>query len=393
MLRRFAAPTPDEIPESISPRDRPLQELCRRALNSVGLDWDNGSDWANDVAEAERRNLGIDDCRVAIGLPKLGPASPPVRSEPVPPPQRVLCARALNAAEEDWDKGSVWTKDVAEAKRLNLSIDDCRVAIGLPRLERTPPPELRGALCARALNDFGMDWDKGSVWTKDVAEAKRLNLSIDDCRVAIGLPKLEDTVPPPATSKPIPAPVEQSSPAPGGGAKIEAQTVTEDGQELTFISIEGELALGDERRFADAAIRFSSAVVVLSSPGGNLYTGIEIGNAIRLKGFATLVPEGFQCASACALAWLGGSPRFMGAGSTVGFHAASSTEFGGPSSMGNAAIGADLNQLNLPLKAILYSPSRSRIKFAGLPSMMRRNMGLKYAGSHLVEVHARRAAA
>ena len=317
-------------------------ELCRRALNGALKDWDTR--YANDVAEAKRQNLSIDDCRVAVVTAA---------------PRGALCLRALTADKENWEgTSSINANYVVEAKRRNLSIDDCRVAIGLPKLERAVAPDARAALCRRALNAAREDWenaqDTRSIYANDVAEAKRRNLSIDDCRVAIGLPKLERAATPPVTAQPIPAPGEPPLPAPGGGAKIDVQTVTQDGQELTFISIEGELVLGDEKRFGNAAMGFSSAIVMLSSPGGNLFSGIEIGRDIRLKGFATLVPEGFQCASACALAWLGGSPRFMGAGSTVGFHAASSTEFGGPSSMGNAAIGAYLNQLNLPLKAILY---------------------------------------
>ena len=114
--------------------------------------------------------------------------------------------------------------------------------------------------------------------------------------------------------------------------------------------------MGDEKRFADAAIRATDATVALSSPGGNMLAGIEIGQAIRLKGFSTLVPEGFQCASACALAWLGGTTRFMGQGATVGFHAIFTTENGqnAVSSAGNAMVGAYLSQLGLSMQAISY---------------------------------------
>jgi len=38
----------------------------------------------------------------------------------------------------------------------------------------------------------------------------------------------------------------------------------------------------------------TDAVVVFQSPGGNLRAGIEIGRAIHLKGFATLVPTLFS---------------------------------------------------------------------------------------------------
>ena len=138
------------------------------------------------------------------------------------------------------------------------------------------------------------------------------------------------------------------------------QTSKGDGRDLTIITVEGELVAGDEKRFADAAIGADNAIVMLSSPGGSIIAGIEIGKAIRLKGFRTLVPEGFQCASACALAWLAGIPRFMGAGATVGFHAAFTTDNGQPngqptaSSVANAQVGAYLNQLGLPASSIAY---------------------------------------
>ena len=202
------------------------------------------------------------------------------RPAPPPEPKRerfariapgALCRAALNATAEDWETRSYYSDYVAEAKRRNLSIDDCRVALLLPKLEHAAPPDARAALCRRALNAAREDWedaqDTRSIYANDVAEAKRRNLSIDDCRVAIGLPKLEPPSPPVGRlrlSMVIPPP------APGGGAKIDVQTVTQDGQELTFISVEGELVLGDEGRFADAAIRSARAIVMLSSPGGNL---------------------------------------------------------------------------------------------------------------------------
>ena len=152
------------------------------------------------VAEAKRRNLSIDDCRVAIGLPKLERAAP---SEP----RGALCARALNSFGVDWDTSSVWAKDVAEAKRQSLSINDCRVAIGLPKLEPAALPHTGrplNELCGLALNSRRQDWGIGGRSADYVTEAKRRNLSIDDCRVAMGLPKLERPASPPVTPEPIP---------------------------------------------------------------------------------------------------------------------------------------------------------------------------------------------
>ncbi len=123
-----------------------------------------------------------------------------------------------------------------------------------------------------------------------------------------------------------------------------------------IIAIDGDFVLGDEKKFVDLALSSKNALVVLQSRGGNLYAGIEIGRAIHLKGFATLVPDGVGCASACALAWLGGIPRFMGETGKVGFHAVYTTEGGQAaiSSAGNALVGAYLNQLGLSTSAVLY---------------------------------------
>jgi hypothetical protein len=128
----------------------------------------------------------------------------------------------------------------------------------------------------------------------------------------------------------------------------------ENGPDIIFVA--GDLALGDEKKFINAALSSGNAVVVLQSPGGSLIAGIEIGKAIHLKGFATYVPDNIQCASACALAWLGGRVRYMSNTARVGFHAVY-VDNGGQaavSSSGNALVGAYLNQIGLPPPAIVY---------------------------------------
>lgn len=126
-----------------------------------------------------------------------------------------------------------------------------------------------------------------------------------------------------------------------------------------IILVRGDLATGDDKAFANVALAHTSAVVLLNSNGGLLLPGLEIGKAIRLKGFTTVVPEGFQCASACALAWLAGTPRFLSPNGRVGFHAAYLESEGKrmPTSTGNALVGAYLNQLNLPTSAVIFVTS------------------------------------
>ena len=82
--------------------------------------------------------------------------------------------------------------------------------------------------------------------------------------------------------------------------------------------------------------------------------GIQIGETIRLKGFQTLVPAGARCASACAMAWLGGTQRFLGPGAQIGLHSASNSKSGQSSNTANALLGAYLNRVGLPYSAVAY---------------------------------------
>lgn len=130
-------------------------------------------------------------------------------------------------------------------------------------------------------------------------------------------------------------------------------------RDTTIISVEGELNFRDDATFADKVLGLREAIVMFDSIGGNLIAGIEIGKAIRIKGFSTLVPDDTLCASACALAWLGGKTRWAGPNARIAFHAAWKLENGkrietGP---GNALVGAYLQALGLSQDAILFFTS------------------------------------
>src|SRR5262245_48035062 len=125
-----------------------------------------------------------------------------------------------------------------------------------------------------------------------------------------------------------------------------------------MVGVEGKLEFGDIDTFRAkvASLPAAGTSVAFRSKGGRLLTGIRIGTLIRAKRFATVVPDAAECASACALAWLGGTRRFVGADAKIGFHAAYVMRDGGPteSGPGNAIVGAYLNQLGLSEKAIFY---------------------------------------
>src|SRR6202049_703126 len=106
------------------------------------------------------------------------------------------------------------------------------------------------------------------------------------------------------------------------------------------VVVQGTLAAADGKRFFTKIAPLTMAVVRFQSNGGSVVTGIQIGEMIRLKDFHTLVPAGARCASACALAWLGGTHRFMGPGARIGLHAASDPKSGQGTGVGDALLGA-----------------------------------------------------
>ncbi|MCJ9749972.1 hypothetical protein MOV61_04480 [Neorhizobium sp. BETTINA12A] len=130
-----------------------------------------------------------------------------------------------------------------------------------------------------------------------------------------------------------------------------------DGADL--ISIRGILSEGDDLTFRKVAAASEKAIVVLDSQGGAVLAGLEIGRAIRLRGFATAVAPETLCASACALTWLAGSPRFIDSSSRLGFHAAYRVVAGkaAESGVGNALVGAYLSQIGMTESAIIYVTS------------------------------------
>ena len=121
-----------------------------------------------------------------------------------------------------------------------------------------------------------------------------------------------------------------------------------------LVAVEGTLDPNDGEQFDAKVGPLSNAVVGFQSDGGDLVAGIQIGETIRLKGFVTVVPDGLRCASACALAWLGGTRRLMGPGAQIGFHSAYNAASGRETGVGNAIVGAYLNRIGLPYSAVIY---------------------------------------
>lgn len=131
------------------------------------------------------------------------------------------------------------------------------------------------------------------------------------------------------------------------------------GDKIDQIFIKGEITDEDAKTFKQIALATERAVVLFDSPGGLLMPAIEIGKAIKLKGFGTAVIDS-NCTSACAMAWIAGQPRMISKGASVGFHAAYTEDASGrqvPNSVANALVGSYLNNLGLNEKVVAFVTS------------------------------------
>jgi PAN domain len=128
------------------------------------------------------------------------------------------------------------------------------------------------------------------------------------------------------------------------------------GDSYAVITIRGEIEKFDDERFEKIALKAPYGVVILESPGGLILPALNIGRTIQLRGYDTAVASGTICSSACGLVWLAGKRRGYFPNAQIGFHAAH-TRINGQANengMGNALVGAYLNDLQLGREAILW---------------------------------------
>jgi hypothetical protein len=151
---------------------------------------------------------------------------------------------------------------------------------------------------------------------------------------------------------------------PASAAKI---TVTKCGANCHTVLLDGDIIPGDADRFKEAIYKNSAfrAVVVLNSAGGSLLDGLDIGEFVKEKGFATFVRSGDKCASACAYIWVAGSTQYFPkeGKASIGFHGSYMARTNKEGTLdqnskpsadpgGNAIIGAYLHQLGFNFKTI-----------------------------------------
>jgi hypothetical protein len=148
----------------------------------------------------------------------------------------------------------------------------------------------------------------------------------------------------------------------------------------TLVTISGPITQADQEKFSTVIQHVTEAVVSLDSPGGSLIAGLEIGKKIRLRNYATFVADGSQCASVCALMWLGGTRRFLEPRAAVGFHAAYVVEGGNPreTGSGNALVGAYLTNLGLDENAVVYITQAPPDKITWLDEDAAKELGIRF---------------
>lgn len=83
----------------------------------------------------------------------------------------------------------------------------------------------------------------------------------------------------------------------------------------------GEIFKGDDQRFRDFISQHPERrVLILSSIGGDLQTGMEIGRKIRQEEMTTFVPKPLVCYSACFFMYIGGRERDVDEQGQLGVH-------------------------------------------------------------------------
>jgi hypothetical protein len=80
-----------------------------------------------------------------------------------------------------------------------------------------------------------------------------------------------------------------------GAAQAATITVTPlANSDTALVTVEGEFVLEDIQAFRQRIMSQPKALIAFQSDGGSVIAGIEIGKIIRLRNFATLVPDNLR---------------------------------------------------------------------------------------------------
>ena len=117
------------------------------------------------------------------------------------------------------------------------------------------------------------------------------------------------------------------------GARADLSYTPEEADGIRVIIVAGKFDFDDNlSHFVEAVRAHDPVAVTFNSPGGNVSKAMELGRAIRGHRLNTIQVRGGECASACALAFMGGVIRLADPGA-IGVHKASFS--------GDAVLSAD----------------------------------------------------
>jgi membrane-bound ClpP family serine protease len=91
----------------------------------------------------------------------------------------------------------------------------------------------------------------------------------------------------------------------------------------TALLVTGVIGPGSYEEFRSALDHGTPELVVIDGPGGVLGEALMIGQEVRRRHLSTLVGAHHSCASACAVVFLSGRSKYVGAGAVIGLHSAS----------------------------------------------------------------------
>jgi membrane-bound ClpP family serine protease len=144
----------------------------------------------------------------------------------------------------------------------------------------------------------------------------------------------------------------------------------------SVLLVSGIIGPGAHRQFQEALWRGEPKLVVLDGPGGVLGEAILIAEEVRRRGLSTLVTANRSCASACAIVFLSGRSKYMGAGANVGLHSASYAD-GRADPEATQLMAAYLSQLGVPDRTLRRMARTAPSDIRWLTAAERRAIGVK----------------
>jgi len=146
---------------------------------------------------------------------------------------------------------------------------------------------------------------------------------------------------------------------PAKAATITVQTIA-GGDPVVLI--DGRFEENDFIDFYAKTSDLDNALVVFRGDGGDGEAAIDIGRTIKARGFATAVTD--TCYSSCAIAWLGGIKRFMGAKAQIGWRRFPTAKTARESRVGNDSNAQYAAEMGLRPSAVEWMTAKAPDEFS-----------------------------